>query len=240
MLILDTNGNYKANGKEGTARIKVELKSNTEHKDDTIVEVKKCRMDEIKLDDDTINKEWDDNTKDSVSCRISAYIYAEKGAKYSYITDKEVEWSPSDQRLCKITPIKHGIMDGEINVGREVASVEIAQPGLYMVFVNAKNNPGAHDSCKIRVEGIKQTKEIPTLGCGDNINLRDYFKFMDKNDNIEKAKFILVNNPSDILYLSENGHLEWPKDKYLALDIYCDIKLQIEGHSKRFRVHVQS
>lgn len=177
LLDIDPSGNYTAKGKEGTARIRVELNSNTEHNVEKTIEVKKCRMDEIKLDDDIIKKEWD-NTKDSVSCRISAYIYAEKEAKYSYITNKEVEWSTSDDKLCKINVTKNAITDGEeVNVGREVASVEIARPGIYNVTAKASDtyNAGALDMCVIKVEGIKltKTKEQYTSKVSADVNLKD-------------------------------------------------------------------
>lgn len=177
LLDIDGSGYYTAKEKEGTAKIRVELNSNPELNVEKTIEVKKCRMDEIKLDDDIIKKEWD-NTKDSVSCRISAYIYAEKEAKYSYITNKEVEWSTSDDKLCKINVTKNAITDGEeVNVGREVASVEIARPGIYNVTAKASDtyNAGALDMCVIKVEGIKltKTKEQYTSKVSADVNLKD-------------------------------------------------------------------
>lgn len=244
---LNEDGSYKAGKDTGTFEINVESTDHPGMKKPENVTVKPCRMTKIEIasvdEDKTKTWIWNNAThdKDGITRSIDAAIHAEEGGIYDYITDKDVEWMTSNSQLCTI--VEGSVVTSAYHtIGRSTAKVNIKQPGIHMVFVSAKNtglNSGAYDSCKIRVEGIKQTKEI-LLGCGDNINLRDYFKFLDKNGSTEKAKFILLNNPSDILNLSEDGHLEWPKDKYLALDTYCDMKIQIEGHSKEFRVHVQS
>lgn len=180
---LNSDGSYKAGKQSGVVNIYVKSEEHPDMMQSTIVTVKKCRMANINLGSD-ITKKWD-NTKKEVTLHLNAAISAEEGGIYEYITDKEVEWMTSNSQLCKVEPLSSSADHG---IGREMARVNITQPGLYTVYASAKNtglNPGAYDSCNIRVEGIKKDNVSLGVRDGDELDLKKYLIAFDSNNNTE-------------------------------------------------------
>ena len=190
---LNSDGSYKAGKDAGTVSIYVKSEEHPDMKQSTIVTVKKCRMANINLGND-ITREWDNN-KEEMTLHLNAAISAEEGGIYDYITDKEVEWMTSNSQLCKVEPLSSSSDHG---IGREMAKVNITQPGLHMVYASAKNtllNPGAYDNCIIKVKGIK-AKDI-----GTGINVDKY------NDFNLGEHLVGYDENYDISYESKNSNI---------------------------------
>lgn len=200
ILKIKGDGTYTAGEKDGTVEVTVSVDGFEDYDRNTSIVVKKCRMDEIKMNDD-FTRVWDDN-KDSMYCRISAKIYAEKGAKYDYITNKEVMWTTSNEKLCKINTDKITKVEG-VDVGREVAIAEITQPGLYNISAGARDtyNAGAADNCVITVLGVKAKEKNYNINYQEKFDLEKAVIAFNKSEEgfTNKVKFDIIKGEG-ILY----------------------------------------